>query len=76
MKKRMCSWCGKKEAKIAGNRRYPSWCSKKCQQEELDNNLELDFGIDIREIRETLIEIKKKDDGDKKIAEEYGFPYK
>ena len=46
--------------------------------DELDNNLEIDFGIDIRETRKILIEIKKhaRQRDDKKIAEEYGFPYK
>jgi hypothetical protein len=58
--KRMCSWCGKKEAKISGARRNPTWCSKKCQDEELDNKIFEDCGIDLKETRAKLKEFVNK----------------
>jgi endogenous inhibitor of DNA gyrase (YacG/DUF329 family) len=50
---------GRREAKIAGNRRYPSWCSKKCQEAELDNTVMIEYGIDMEENREAIRHLKK-----------------
>jgi hypothetical protein len=52
--KRMCSWCGRREANIAGNRRFPTWCTKKCQEEESDNEMMDKYGIDMKENREQI----------------------
>ena len=56
---RMCSWCGKHPARIAGFRKYPTWCSKKCQDAELDNNISMEYGIDMDEVRETFAKLAK-----------------
>ena len=58
--KRMCAWCGRKEAKISGARRFPTWCSKKCQMDDLDNKVFEDLGIDLKETREVLKALKVK----------------
>jgi len=52
--KRMCAWCGKKEAKFAGIRKHPTWCSKACMDNDLDNNLLQETGIDLKPIRDEI----------------------